>query len=268
MIALAFLAVSWSSLIKAFSVPEADYATSEYKLHSEFTVSGIDKTYQILMAGFDGKPSYSEVSGKFTPSTHYTPRAQLSKLKDRDVCVPLADCYGQAASSALAWGAAGAETLGNQCTVVAEVIYETLVSNDYELAKQAVASVPVAVAVTLVTGPTPYYINAKLISIFAHTTDDVCGSTDPYVFAENAATAVGEFCCGIGKQTQDQATTRYVVSDALSSTNPTPIGNQALAEFFVSSQAGVWASSCSDYGITWKKMLRRGLEYLAYKRWF
>ena len=246
--------------VGALVVPEPAEQQSTYKLHTEYTDPLTGKAYQLLVDGYLGEPISRIIPGNFTPSVHFLRHAELEQ---RDVCAKITDCAGQAASSALAWSAVGAAVVGNGCSAVAGALSDFLSANNYEQAKSLLANGVLGIAINLGTAPITYYINALMGTQDDGGSNDVCGDGNPSTYTGNAANAIYEFCLAIRSEKQNQATTNYDAGDSSSSTSESPHGKQGLAKFFVAQQAGQFAAVCSDYGITWKRMLQRGLNAIS-----
>lgn len=148
-------------------------------------------------------------------------------------------------------------TIGSGCNSIAGAVYDFLVADDYQYARQVLFNDAIlALIVNIIATPIQYKINAKLDAVWGPSnTNDACGDSNPETFSNNAASAIYQFCRTIQSEKLEQATTNYEAIDETST--DVPGGYEGLAKFFVSSQAGIWGPICHDLGIDWKKRLLR-----------
>jgi len=182
---------------------------------------------------------------------------------ERDICATITDCAGQAATSAKAWAAIKLQTTVANCNGAAAAVNNYLVDNNYGAVRNIFLGTVIGFAITLSSTPIQYFINAKLEARYGNSNNpnDACGEKVPSVFANNAASAVYEFCISIQNEVQSAATTNFDTLDMTSSSAHGGGGFEGRAKMFISEQAATWGTICkNDYGVDWKIKLRRWFE--------
>ncbi|KAL2065827.1 hypothetical protein VTL71DRAFT_3497 [Oculimacula yallundae] len=180
----------------------------------------------------------------------------------RDICAKLTNCAGNAISTAAAWYGIAAQATVDNCNGIAGAVNQYLTNDDYGAVRTIFVGAVIGFAITIVSTPIQYYINAKLEARTGNSNNhnDACGERIPSVFANNAANAIYEFCVSIQHEKHQEATTNFDVLDMTSASANGGGGFGGRAKLFISEQAATWGPTCADHGITWRAKLRRWAE--------
>ncbi|KAI2634007.1 hypothetical protein GGS21DRAFT_543908 [Xylaria nigripes] len=257
-----FIAFAIAALATAntLALPSDSRGSFPVGRHSRYTVQGTNQVVNIFLPDYDTDIVQTfETSANFTPTVHYQRNAD-HRLVERDICVFVADCEGNAYQSLQVLATVAKMITADDCSAMASAINDDLLQGDDSLARQIISDGKILnFAINLDTGihefydESNYFINLKLQATYgdSDTRNDVCGEQDPGVYSSNAASAVYRFCVSMITDRAENIAANYYVLDTHSGLGSKEGGLEGLAKLFISDQASTMGPTCKNYGVDW-----------------